>query len=105
MLTSSFLIELQQELLDLGYDTVELRYLSDDGLNAAIDLTFNGVPRHIGLYAESETCCVVAGVSHEFSTARELALKIFDRDPGVKQLPDFRKFTGLTYAKHQQLLA
>lgn len=100
MLTLSFMIELQQELLEAGYDAVELRYLSDDGLNAAVEVMFEGVTRQLGLYAESGTCCVVSGVSHEFHSAKELALRIFDRDPGVKHLPDFRKFTGLTYAKH-----
>jgi hypothetical protein len=35
------------------------------------------------------------GVPIEFKSAKDLALQIFDRDPGTNILPDFRKFTGL----------
>ena len=95
----TFVLELQQELLAHGYDDVELRYLSDSGTNAALNLTYNGVVRKIGLFIDGSTGVFYdgdsAGLPLEITTAKQLALQIFDRDSGAITLPDFRKFTGL----------
>ena len=95
----AFVLELQQELLAHGYDDVELRYLSDSGENIALNLTYNGVVRRIGLFISGAAGMFYdgdsAGLPLEITTAKQLALQIFDRDSGATTLPDFRKFTGL----------
>lgn len=102
-MNKSFILELQQELLAAGYDDVELRYLCDLGKNVAINLTFKGIVRHIGLFIEDNSAIFTTdgdignGIPREFTSAKDLACQIFDRDPGTSSLPDFRKFTGFKY--------
>jgi len=97
-----FVLELQQELLAAGYDDVELRYLSENGKNLTINLTYKGVVRRLGFFIDGSTVTQYTdgdmgkGLPREFTTAKDLARQIFDRDPGAHTLPDFRKFTGLT---------
>lgn len=100
-----FVLELQQELLAAGYEDVELRYLSEDGNTIAMNLTHDGVLRKVGLVITGDVAVqhvdgdMSAGASCKFASVKELARWLFDRDPGTKHLPDFRKFTGLTLAQ------
>lgn len=111
-MNKSFALELQQALLVAGYEEVELRYLSQNGKNLTLALTFENSTRVIGLLIQDQPSLdrLVAaqliaiqyrdgdtgsGLPLEFATAADLARRIFDRDPGTKSLPDFRKFTGL----------
>lgn len=103
VMNKAFILELQQELLAAGYDDVELRYLSEDGKTATVNITHKGTVRKIGLFIEGNivTYSINGDISHElFATANDIARQIFDRDPGTNVLPDFRKFTGFSLAQH-----
>lgn len=98
----AFALALQEALLLAGYDDAELKYLSDT--IATFSLTSHSAVRKLGVeLTEQGHARLHEGTADvdaqpllvDFSTVKELATAIFDRDPGTHTLPDFKHFTGL----------
>ncbi len=99
----AFALGLQEALLLAGYDDAELKYLSDS--LATFSLTSHGVTRKLGVeliepgHVRLHEGTGDVDAKHllvDFTTVKELATVIFDRDPGTHSLPDFKHFTGLS---------
>lgn len=107
ILSKVYMLELQERLLELGYENVELAYLSHDEKNATLCLYYGErkSPTTIGLFGAanlgvtlyvSETASTISKNWGERVDAAQLAREIIMRDPQPRQAmrERFQQFTG-----------
>lgn len=96
-----YMLNLQAQLLDLGYEDVVLKYLSANGKNATLHVTFKEGQRltTVGLFRPDEQSLVDLYINADRVASvadSKLAQAIRDADTNAKPpMFDFRKFTGL----------